>query len=74
MLCVVRAGRSQRSLVNLGRDRKTIRAHLNGENVPGERRQSPDAFVPYSVYCQQRLADAPHLWTSTLFDEIAGLG
>ncbi|MFF6842353.1 hypothetical protein ACFY8X_26820 [Streptomyces tanashiensis] len=32
---------------HLGRDRKTIRAYLNGDQVPGQRRQSPDAFVPF---------------------------
>ncbi|WP_244189110.1 transcriptional regulator [Streptomyces yokosukanensis] len=59
---------------HLGRDRKTIRAYLNGEQVPGQRRQSPHAFVPYLEYCRQRLADDPHLWASTLFDEVTGLG
>jgi hypothetical protein len=58
----------------LGRDRKTIRAYLNGEQVPGQRRQSPDAFVPYLEYCRQRLADDPRLWASTLFDEVTDLG
>jgi transposase len=43
---------------HLGRDRKTIRAYLNGEQVPGQRRQSPDAFVPFLEYCRQRLADS----------------
>ncbi|MFF8196438.1 helix-turn-helix domain-containing protein [Streptomyces bobili] len=42
---------------HLGRDRKTIRAYLNGDQVPGQRRQSPDAFVPFLQYCRQRLAD-----------------
>jgi transposase len=59
---------------HLGRDRKTIRAYLNGERVPGYRRQSPDAFVPFLEYCRQRLADDPHLWASTLFDEVTALG
>jgi transposase len=59
---------------HLGRDRKTIRAYLNGERVPGYRRQSPDAFVPFLDYCRQRLADDPHLWASTLFDEVTALG
>ncbi|MEU1183827.1 IS21 family transposase [Streptomyces sp. NPDC005820] len=59
---------------HLGRDRKTIRSYLNGEQVPGQRRQSPDAFVPFLEYCRQRLADDPHLWASTLFDEVKGLG
>jgi transposase len=59
---------------HLGRDRKTIRAYLNGGRVPGQRRQAPDAFVPFLPYCQQRLADDPHLWASTLFDEVTALG
>ena len=59
---------------HLGRDRKTIRAYLNGERVPGYRRQSADAFVPFLDYCRQRLADDPHLWASTLFDEVTELG
>ncbi|MHB9856681.1 terminase gpP N-terminus-related DNA-binding protein [Streptomyces sp. YIM S03343] len=46
---------------HLGRDRKTIRAYLNGERVAGYRRQPPDAFVPLLDYCRQRLADDPHL-------------
>ncbi|SPF07463.1 DNA replication protein [Streptomyces sp. MA5143a] len=59
---------------HLGRDRKTIRDYLNNERTPGQRRQPPDAFVPFLPYCRQRLADDPHLWASTLFDEVAALG
>ncbi|MCC9312539.1 IS21 family transposase, partial [Kitasatospora sp. RB6PN24] len=59
---------------HLGRDRKTIRAYLKGERVPEHRRQAPDAFVQFLDYCRQRLADDPHLWASTLFDEITELG
>ncbi|MFE2916812.1 IS21 family transposase [Kitasatospora indigofera] len=59
---------------HLGRDRKTIRSYLNGERVPEHRRQAPDAFVPFLDYSRQRLADDPHLWASTLFDELAALG
>jgi len=59
---------------HLGRDRKTIRAYLSGERVPEHRRQGPDAFVPFLDYCRQRLADDPHLWSSTLFDEVNALG
>ncbi|WP_326607851.1 hypothetical protein [Streptomyces sp. NBC_01800] len=59
---------------HLGRDRKTIRAYLIGEQVPGERRQSADAFVQFLEYSRQRLADDPHLWASTLFDEVKALG
>ncbi|GCD99108.1 Mu transposase domain-containing protein [Embleya hyalina] len=59
---------------HLGRDRKTIRAYLNGEQVVGVRRRAPDAFVPFLDYARQRLADDPHLWASTLFDELVELG
>ncbi|WTX00926.1 IS21 family transposase (plasmid) [Streptomycetaceae bacterium NBC_01309] len=59
---------------HLGRDRKTIRAYLNGERAPGERRPAPDAVVPFLSYCRQRLADDPHLWSRVLFDEVAELG
>ena len=60
---------------HLGHDRKTIRSYLSGAREPGKRvRSAPvliEAFVPY---CRQRLADDPHLWASTLFDEIVELG
>ncbi|QLH19349.1 IS21 family transposase [Streptomyces sp. Rer75] len=59
---------------HLGRDRQTIRDYLNGKTVPGERRQAPDAFVPFLDYCRQRMADDPHLWATTLFDEVRELG
>jgi predicted transcriptional regulator len=33
---------------HLGRDRKTVRAYLTGQRVPGERRRSTlDVFEPY---------------------------
>ncbi|MEV6654673.1 transcriptional regulator [Streptomyces sp. NPDC051219] len=59
---------------HLGRDRKTIRAYLNGEQEAGQRRLAADEFVPYLEYCRQRLADDPHLWATALFDEMAELG
>lgn len=59
---------------HLGRDRKTIRAYLNGEQEAGQRRLAPDGFAPYLEYCRQRLADDPHLWATALFDEIVELG
>ena len=57
-----------------GRDRKAVRAYLNGERVPEHRRRAPDPLAPFVDYCRQRLADDPHLWTSTLLDEITELG
>jgi transposase len=60
---------------HLGRDRKTIRRYLSGERVPGQRKPAgQDPFEPFVEYCRLRLTDDPHLWASTLLDEIAGLG
>jgi transposase len=60
---------------HLEHDRKTIRAYLNGERRPGERRPArPDGLAEFVGYCRQRLVDDPHLWLTTLFDEVTGLG
>jgi len=60
---------------HLGRDRKTIRAYVSGERVPGVRRRStPQVFEPFAGYVSQRLADDRHVWASTLFDEVVELG
>ena len=60
---------------HLGRDRKTVRAYLSGERVPGLRRPAgPDRFERFGSYCKIRFGDDPHLWATTLFDEVAGLG
>lgn len=60
---------------HLEHDRKTIRAYLNGERRPGERKPArPDGLAEFADYCQQRLADDPHVPLTTLFDEVAGLG
>ncbi|WP_410622532.1 IS21 family transposase [Amycolatopsis sp. cmx-8-4] len=60
---------------HLGRDRKTIRRYLSGEQEPGSRKPAgPDPFDPFLAYCRTRLADDPHLWASTLLDELADLG
>ncbi|WP_309118050.1 IS21 family transposase [Saccharothrix sp.] len=60
---------------HLKRDRKTIRRYLAGEVVPGRRRRSAvDPFEPFVAYCRARLVDDPHLWASTLLDEITELG
>ena len=58
-----------------GADRKTVRAYLAGQRVPGRRiRAAPTLIEPFVAYCRQRLADDPHLWASTLFDELTALG
>jgi transposase len=60
---------------HLGRDRKTIRAYVNGDRIAGvRRRRSPDRFERFVPYVAQRLADDPHVWTTALFDELVGLG
>jgi transposase len=60
---------------HLGRDRKTVRAYLNGDRVAGARASSaPDPFEPYAAYCAARLTEDPHLWASALFDEVVALG
>ena len=60
---------------HLGRDRKTIRAYLAGERVAGVRaRQVPDLFAPFTEYVRARLAEDPHLWVTTLADELEELG
>ncbi|GAA1639440.1 IS21 family transposase [Georgenia ruanii] len=60
---------------HLGRDRKTIRAYLAGDREPGVRkRTTADPFEPFVEYCRRRLAEDPHLWATTLFDEVVELG
>jgi transposase len=60
---------------HLGHDRKTIRAYLNGERRPGERKPvRPQALEEFVGYCRPRLAHDPHLWSTTLFDEVVELG
>ena len=59
---------------HLGRDRKTIRAYLRCDREAGVRaRAAADPFGPFAGYCAARLAEDPHLWATTLFDEVAGL-
>jgi len=60
---------------HLGRDRKTVRAYLNGEREPGVRRSSlPDPLEPYTDYLKARFADNRHIWASALYDEVVPLG
>lgn len=60
---------------HLGRDRKTVRAYLQGEREPGRRRPAvPDAFAPFQPYVRERLEEDPHLWATALHDELVALG
>jgi transposase len=59
---------------HIGRDRKTVRAYLNGERTPGVRARAVDPFAPFVDYVSARLVEDPHLWVITLFDELVALG
>lgn len=58
-----------------GRNRRTVRAYLRGDRQPGQRRRAaPDAFAGYEGYLRIRLRDDPHVWATTLHDEVRRLG
>lgn len=60
---------------HLGRDRKTIRGYLKGDRVAGVRKPAgEDSFADYVDYVRARLAEDPHLWAVTLYDEVIELG
>jgi transposase len=60
---------------HLGRDRKTVRAYLRGERRAGVRRHAePDHFAPYVPYLAARLVEDPHVWATTLYDEVVAVG
>jgi transposase len=60
---------------HLDRDRKTVRAYLNGERQPGQRvSRTPDPLEPFTAYLKARFADDPHIWASALYDEVTPLG
>lgn len=60
---------------HLKRDRKTVRAYLNGERTAGQRRRSePDPFDDYIPYLRARFTEDKHVWASALFDEVVTLG
>jgi len=53
-----------------GRDRKTVRAYLNGERESGLRdKADEDPFDRVETYVRQRLIDDPHVWATVLFGE-----
>jgi transposase len=60
---------------HLDRDRKTVRAYLSGDREPGRRESAgPDRFGRFAEYCRIRFADDPHLFATTLFEEVRELG
>lgn len=60
---------------HLDRDRKTIRAYVNGVRQPGVRAAAgPDPFDDVVGYVARRLTDDPHVLATALFDEVVALG
>ena len=60
---------------HVGKDRRTVRAYLDGKRQVGVRAPAgDDAFARYLTYCTARLAEDPHLWATALFDEVTDLG
>jgi len=60
---------------HMGRDRKTVRAYIKGEREPGHRRPAgADWFAPFVDYVAVRLRDDPHVWATSLYDEVQALG
>ena len=59
-----------------GRDRKTVLAYLAADREPGVRRPAGevDPFDRFEPYVRQRLKEGPHVWATTLFDEVVALG
>ena len=60
---------------HVGKDRRTVRAYLDGKRQVGVRAPAgDDAFARYLAYCTARLREDPHLWATALFDEVTALG
>src|SRR5579875_1237208 len=60
---------------HLGRDRKTVRAYLEGKRQPGVgRRPGPDPLERFVPYVTARFTEDPHVWAPALYDEVVPLG
>ena len=60
---------------HVGRDRKTVRAYLEGKRQVGQRAPAgQDSFARFAEYCAARLTEDPHLWATALHDEVVKLG
>jgi len=58
---------------HLGRDRKTVRRHLNNEHEAGERVRPDDWFAAFVPYIEARFEDDKHLWSTVLYRELTEL-
>lgn len=62
-------------MVDLGRDRKTVRAYLSGDRQAGVRVSAvEDGLDRVEPYVRQRLSDDRHVWATVIYDEIGELG
>jgi hypothetical protein len=60
---------------HIGRDWRTVKDYLEDKRQPGVRRRpGPDALERFVPYLSARFVDDPHVWASTLFDEVTELG
>jgi transposase len=60
---------------HIGRDWRTVKDYLEGRRQPGVRRRAePGALERFVPYLTARFVDDPHIWASTLFDEVTELG
>jgi transposase len=60
---------------HLDRDRKTVRSYLNGDRLPGVRvTGAADPLAEFEVHIRARFVDDPHLWATSLFDEVVAPG
>lgn len=53
-----------------GRDRKTVRAYLEGRGDRDTREARASCLDPYREFVQQRFVDDPHVPAAVLFDEL----
>lgn len=60
---------------HLGVSRNTVKAYLRDGHAPGQRQPAgPDLFAPFVDYVSVRLRDDPHVWGTSLYDEVRKLG
>ncbi|MGA3221562.1 MAG: IS21 family transposase [Acidimicrobiales bacterium] len=60
---------------HIGRDWRTVKDYLEDKRQPGVRRRpGPGPLERFVPYLTARFVDDPHVWASTLFDEVSELG
>ncbi len=59
---------------HIGCDWRTVKAYLDGRQPGVRRRAEPDPLERFVPYLKARFADDPHVWASTLFDEVGEVG